>query len=1742
MRYVAFSLLFGCAAGVAHADFKSPDFAYPQTVIKDAEKYLADNDGFMRIKAVMEIVKAKNSVNPDSIFSLPAFVEKMAMKSDDARQKGLLWLYEASLINEIYTRNPYKYNRVPTVATDTQDNPAMWSGAQFKQHSKELVDKALGVLYPYFDEPISSYAEIIEADSRTQIYYPKLRDFLYSKAIDICSDNRSEYFAEIAKMLSPGTAEWAVWAVRDDVSQDELKGLFDKYNSGNCGAYILWTLVAQYINVQALDVPDYLIAYLRDFLQNNHATAFAKELQREYTRLSEPTVSIAFPDIVPYNKEVRLVCKYRNANKIGVKFSQLNTNGNELPGSFVQDLSVLKSDSVKTDTIKVRFQTPASYRVNTMVDNALNDAPGYVLVTPWIPLRIVNDKSELTLVVDSKNGAPAGGVKAELCNKKNEVEKILGETSKSGVIKTAVTSKKDNLSLRLSDKKIGSIDFGDKLRYTVPYSYNPEPYTTSAVMVNQPVYHFGDTVKWSMVVVEKNEKRQKVSVKSNTSVTAVLRDANYTLVDSVAGKTDSYGRFSARFVLPTDVLAGNFSIQTLCDGNSCGSGSFAVSDFKAPVVKMDNVVCDYTSDGYVIKGTAKRYSGGILSAGTVSADIDGHIFKGEIDSSNGNFAIKIPFGAVPDGYYSPTIYLTTDAGENASVQTTLRIGKKYVISGYMSGELNLDGELTLPVYAQNCNGQPVSIPVRWILTDSKTKKTYSGSAVIESAGMKVNWASIVPSNYVLKIEPVDSEDFEGGQHGEFLSYSIERNLVPQQAVCIVPDKTIVAKGNTAEVLVGVGTATYLYVVGEDADGTISLSDHKIKAGFNKIKVPMHGQDVRQLSLIVVDTETGRPGTVNIEIKKSDADNAQLLLSGECMRDKLYPGTKEHWRFRLTDKKGHGADGAMVATMYNEALEKLGILSWPDKNFFSLTGMMNPLRISYPNAYTEHISSITSRFPRRDATLSAPKFMFEPETIRRIMVRGGMNVMSSLDVVPGMSVSKVEDEKPFAYRNEEIVNALWCPEIKFDTDGYAWIEFTVPDFVGTLALKSVAWNSLAQSASLSASFLASKPVMAELSAPKFLRRGDKAVLHATVSNTEDKTINADITIEIFSVVSGKVLATNKFDRKIDAKQQAVLKFEVEATVQESELGIRIKATDGQFADGEQISVPILNSDATVISSQNFVLTKDNPVYSTDVTASQHADDIVALTYCQNPLWEVVKTLPGFFTDQPQSSLQAAYMAYAAMTSRGLLEKYPALTKAIEMWKADTNTQSLVSRLQKNEDLKYLTLGQTPFVGAADYNSQHMQQMALTFNKAIIEKSLKTAIEALAKNQKADGGFSWGNWTDASSPWITKTILATLGQVKRAGFNLELSKEMLDKAFGYIDRNVAKTDRMYSEVYSLYPERKPSTLDGIKCINTVNQDIIKNWKKYSVGEKASSALILWHNGNKAVAQNIMRSLEQFGTFDKSGSLYFASVRNNDTYITLLDAFATILPQNKLSDNLRQWILLQMQTKMRPVDRYTASLVSLLVRDNESWLSIGHSEPVVTIDGKRQNIGPVESATGSIAMRFAPQDSDMTIKVENPRTAHVSYGSITKVSKKQLAEIEPKSSDGLKIEKRFLVKRGNDWVSATSFSKGEVIMVQLILSTDKDLEYVSVIDQHAAGLEVVDQMPSFIYNYGTPSAYKVNTCSDTRLFIDRLPKGVHKYSYNVTASTEGSYMSGLAEFQSQLAPDMTAHSGAAYIFVKN
>lgn len=1524
--------------------------------------------------------------------------------------------------------------------------------------------------------------------------------------------------------------------------------------------------------------------------------------ENRLTALTNPTVDFSVVDMAAPGSEITVKAVYAFTKSIGFGLYKLpgadvNYSGAKI-ASMMPSVAQKKINTTSTDgeaEFSFTLSEPGVYAIVPMLNGKVQKNAGYskILCTPFIPVNVNGCSSNLLITADFTTGAPFAGVQADymkLGGGANYTKKYLGKTDKNGVLGYTAPEHYNSWSNFLQftyNRQTYKFDQGVRA-YSFERNDSPAPQFAANVLTDRNLYHPGDTISWVVAIGERTGDEASHAF-AGKKLDVFLLDANNKKVDSLTVTTDALGRAYGSFATTKGSLTGYYRIRVVdADGSrTYTNSSVMVSDFKLPTFEAQFTAVERLADGGVrLSGKATTYSGMPVVSAKVALTLEGatrwrwFIPSGTVianmettTDAAGAFSIEIPAATLAtitasgeefDSFHASAV-VTSVTAETSECSKNFTVGKPYELTASIAKTV-ADSSLPLSVnfFAYNADGDNKPIAFSWQLLDGDKKAVLSGAAK-GGDSEQLDVASLAAGEYSLKLIPADAALADTVIVAQKVTlYNIKKNQVPAGNTLFVPETKFTVSGKKVEVPVGTSEKeAYVYAIMRCGDNIASQQVHKIGRGFEKFKFELP-ENVDKAYIYFVTVRDGAVSKEYVTVERP-AVNAPEIVA-ESFRDRLIPGSAETWRFRLVDGLGNGIpNAALVATMYNKALDQLQSGSF--NALFNLAARSASISLSYcgidvfssSSAYPFTLSSVpyfawpdykfwgTSDFggSLRIRGYGAVKMANTTAKVEMAEMEDGAVLEEVLTgSVAGLEVSAPEAApEKFEYRLSEVLQALWRPALVTDADGNVDIVFTVPNANTTWQFKAAAWTENLATATFAAEAIANKPVMVQPNLPRFMRQGDKATILATVFNNSADTASVATTVEIFDINTNAVLLSRNFSDIIAPSASAVVSLDIEAGVDASAIGYRVRSQAGNFADGEQAVIPVLSAASTVIESTEFYLNPgDKDPFTLTVKASDDAS--VTLQYCQNPVWTVVKAMRGIAGRNETSATGLAGRLFSALAAKYIVEQNPAIAAAIKQWADNPSEEALVSMLEKNEDLKRLMLDQTPWVQAAVDNTQRMAMLAELLDPAKADAAITATATALAKLQNKDGGFQWGGWMKTSSEWTTSSVLTTLGIANSLNMipaSAENITKMIQPAYSYLETMATQpkrpsTDASLALVATFFPSVDKSVA-GSRIIRNTVASVAANWRKHDNGSKAYDILILNANGRKAEADKVLASLRQFGVVKAGMGLCFPSVSDIRSYATIIQAYAAMGAPATEIDAMRQWVIVQAQAT-DDLGAYNPDyIIAAVLLTGSKWTDVPVAQNV-TVNGKALDIDNIESATGYFAQRL---DGKGKLKITvTPNGKTPSYGSVVTIDRRPMNTIDARPGRDLSIDKRVLVERDGQWVETNDFALGERVRVQLTIVAKRNLEYISIDDERPACFEPVDQLPGYVYDGGL-GFYRENLDASTRLFIGYLPQGTYHVTYDMTAALAGSFISGIATLQSQYAAELTAHSGAARISVK-
>ena len=216
--------------------------------------------------------------------------------------------------------------------------------------------------------------------------------------------------------------------------------------------------------------------------------------------------------------------------------------------------------------------------------------------------------------------------------------------------------------------------------------------------------------------------------------------------------------------------------------------------------------------------------------------------------------------------------------------------------------------------------------------------------------------------------------------------------------------------------------------------------------------------------------------------------------------------------------------------------------------------------------------------------------------------------------------------------------------------------------------------------------------------------------------------------------------------------------------------------------------------------------------------------------------------------------------------------------------------------------------------------------------------------------------------------------------------------------------------------------------------------------------------------------------------------------------------------------------------------ADAVQALLSTGSQWIERGNA-PAISIDGKPVELDRFDSFIG-----YSRRDVDakagslFTIQRSGNSPA---WGGIYWQYTLPMQDVKEVSIKEMSISKEFVALDAGEQPASHALKVGDKVRVRLIITCEQAMDYVMLTDERASCFEPIDQTSGYRYQEGV-GYYRETRDSATNLFFNHLNKGVHVITYDVFATTPGTFSSGVATIQSQQAPEMSAHSAGQMISV--
>jgi len=1184
-----------------------------------------------------------------------------------------------------------------------------------------------------------------------------------------------------------------------------------------------------------------------------------------------------------------------------------------------------------------------------------------------------------------------------------------------------------------------------------------------------------------------------------------------------------------------------------------------------------------------------------------------------------------------DQYYTYKVSatVTDQKGETQNGEKTISVGDKslFIVTNLANGsKIDKLKDSDIEIQVETLNGEQVKAEVRYELYRLKPNDDYaenntqsvsaeceslqlSGTFLTKEDTLKIDWRKLESGSYRMVLTTNDQLQQKVETSTDFILYSQNDKQPPVKSYewflkiktdCAVGEKGLIKYGTSAE------QVHVLYQIMKD-DQVLESKWMTLSNEIRTIEIPYqsyYGDGVNVQFSFIKDEQLF---VKSITIKQK-VENRKLSPKLAVFRDKLQPGEKAEWTITVPEVSEQKKIAELLVYMYDASLDAIRPHSlWFNPAYQPVVPYSPSWNSTVSNQLQRSVIFDIHNYPvteHDNKTLDWMGLSFN----KTKYATGGFSVAS----VRGVEVADLADhqviieEKPVygmriggiasnqlasVAKSKETINpvvrsnfnetAFFYPQLRTDEQGNVKISFTVPESLTRWNVNMLAHTKDLYSGITENQVVTQKELMVQLNLPRFVRRSDKLVLRASVVNLTDSVQTTNVKLELSNPENGKIIVLKDGLTRtvvLAAEETKHVEWEVTEFAPFQLVVCKVVASCESFSDGEQKYLPVLPDQVliteslpmTVRANQTKTFTLENLLKNGSNVASKS----LTIEFSPNPAWYAVQALPSLSVSENDNAFDYFTAYYVNSLAAHIANSNPKLAVVFDQWKrSGNNQQALLSNLEKNKELKSMLLEETPWVMAAQNETEQKKRIALLFDLNQEKQQNTLYWDKLMKLQQPDGGFSWFEGMPASR-YVTQYILLNAARLNTL---TKTQATVVDapvlKAIAFIDNelsrdfeqlrknnntykttmNIGDMQWFYLHVRSEYPQVliPDFAKEAVAYYTTQAQEY---WQKATLYGKAATAVIAGRNQNKTLAAQILVSLKENAVKSDEMGMYWA--RNTAGYFwnqrpvmvqtMLLEAFAEIAKNAADLDEMKIWLLRQKQTQRWDSPLSTMDAIYALLHYGTDWIS---SSNEVSIQLGSTPVRTEQKEAGSGYVKQTYEGSDMTpqmacAKVELKGTSGFGWGALYWQYFQNLNLVQ-QSGNALTVSKKLFVEQllqtGKVMcpIEKVVLKVGDKVITRLVVTVDRDMEYVALKDLRAACFEPVVQRSGYVWKENV-GYYQTTKDASTQFFFSSLPKGSYVFEYEVWVNNAGEFTSGITTLQCQYAPEFSAHSGGERIVV--
>ena len=1317
------------------------------------------------------------------------------------------------------------------------------------------------------------------------------------------------------------------------------------------------------------------------------------------------------------------------------------------------------------------------------------------------------------------------------------------------------------------------------------------------LFTDRSIYRPGQTVHASAIsYIVKKGLDASVPGKS-MELNFILRDANGKQVAEQKATTDEYGTASVDFDLPKEGQTGLYFISV----NGTVTKYVRVEEYKRPTfeITFPKVNEKYNwGDTVVVKATAKTYSGVPVQGAKVEYQVTrrnqlwwwgagsaGQLVKTDscVTREDGTFDVEIPLEASLSGKdeadmsefmriarffnFEVSAIVTDISGESHEGVMSLPLGTKpTILTVNLPERIETDSLKTVTFAYRNASGMPISSRLKYRIDKGEWKDAEANAPVsIKEYASSSASSSLVWKSGVHQLEAICGQDT---LQQKFTLFSMKDThpVEPTTEWYYQTAKTFPRDGKPVYIQVG-SSENGAHIVYSIIAGNKLLEKGAWELGDSIVTLPFTYKE-EYASGIVLNysfVKQGKCYTRMMSIARPLPEK-KLDIAWKTFRNRLTPGQKEEWTLKITTPDGKPAKAQLMSVLYDKSLDQIAPHSWKMSLGFSqwlpscywtsnLWYYKMDLLGVYPTKYFDQKQLDVDKFDGKYFSYYAYMQAVELSKLERssggtvesvriqkdevvreeakgIWIRSSKMTRVGAAAPSANKVFDVVEEMPqFAggsgsdagqfldkvqVRENMNETAFFYPALESDNNGNVAIRFTLPESVTTWKFMGLAHDKEMRNGLLVDEAVAQKTVMVQPNMPRFLREGDKSTIVVKLFNTSDKKVSGNTRMQILDPETNKVVWQKTQNYSIDAEGSATISFDVQG-LKEGVYINKVVAAGNGYSDGEQHYLPVLSNRELVVNTlpitlhqkgeQSFDLSK--LFLNKEGKQAKEAEEAkVTIEYTNNPSWLMVKALPAISNPDEEDAISLMSAIYA---------------------------NTITNHVQKHLSLENLT------------------QESIR---------LQNQVEKLKKLQNPDGSFSWWKGMKGSR-YMTTSVAEMMVRLNDIAGVQKSTARMLTSAIDYLSWQTAQEVREMKKQEEKKQKVNPSeqalhylyilSVDGRKMKQNLEQDkaylldkMSKMTGDFSIYGKARAAVVLARNSQQNAAYRekageYLQSVNEYAVYREEMGRYYDtrkalySWRNYKipTQVSVIEAMQMLKPNDKQTvEELQRWLLMSKRTQVWDTPVNTVDAVYAFMKGNESNWSRKAENAVLKLDGKLLPMPQDSTTLGYVKTEKTGKASKLSI---DKKSDYTSWGAVYAEFKQPISEIGSMES-GIKV-RRVIVPAESE--SKGNAQVGEKVKVTLIITADRDYDFVQITDKRAACLEPVNQLSGYQWSIG---CYVSPRDHATNFYFDRLSKGKHIVEMEYYVDRKGDYQSGTCIAECTYSPEFGGRTETYELKVNN